>query len=548
LLGFVCLQVKESDMSLSKKLVINIVVFLITIVLLGGYGVFQLRNAEERFTTMHTSILTGLNDMSAARHSLTDMRLAAHKHFESTDGVVMSRQEALIQQADDAFSAVLANNHPPSEAGRALLRNDIDALAQYRAQLKPFIAASHGGQKDLAKKLIDGDLGAAAVRLNTVLDEHSADVKKHAAVLVRENEEDYSRSLWVAWLTVLIGASIAGGFALNIFFLLRSGLQQIGDTLSEVERSKDFTLRARLDRQDEIGEAATAFNRLLEGLQQSLRSLGDGAKQVELASLNVARSADDLSASTALQSQSSANIAATVEQMTVSIAHVADQSRQQSDGAQAARSLVDDSKTIIEQTIRDIHEISRVVRDSANSIHQLETRSEQVSAVVNVIREIADQTNLLALNAAIEAARAGEQGRGFAVVADEVRKLAERTTKSTQEIAETIDGMLLNAGEATSQMGSAEKLVEQGVLRADEASVAMQRIGEITAEAVRASNEVALAIREQGVASNNIAALVESTAQGAEQGNAAAQSAAENAAQLGRLASSQAGVLAQYRV
>jgi methyl-accepting chemotaxis protein len=548
LLGFVCLQVKESDMSLSKKLVINIVVFLITIVLLGGYGVFQLRNAEERFTTMHTSILTGLNDMSAARHSLTDMRLAAHKHFESTDGVVMSRQEALIQQADDAFSAVLANNHPPSEAGRALLRNDIDALAQYRAQLKPFIAASHGGQKDLAKKLIDGDLGAAAVRLNTVLDEHSADVKKHAAVLVRENEEDYSRSLWVAWLTVLIGASIAGGFALNIFFLLRSGLQQIGDTLSEVERSKDFTLRARLDRQDEIGEAATAFNRLLEGLQQSLRSLGDGAKQVELASLNVARSADDLSASTALQSQSSANIAATVEQMTVSIAHVADQSRQQSDGAQAARSLVDDSKTIIEQTIRDIHEISRVVRDSANSIHQLETRSEQVSAVVNVIREIADQTNLLALNAAIEAARAGEQGRGFAVVADEVRKLAERTTKSTQEIAETIDGMLLNAGEATSQMGSAEKLVEQGVLRADEASVAMQRIGEITAEAVRASNEVALAIREQGVASNNIAALVESTAQGAEQGNAAAQSAAENAAQLGLLASSQAGVLAQYRV
>jgi len=283
-------------------------------------------------------------------------------------------------------------------------------------------------------------------------------------------------------------------------------------------------------------------------LQSAFNTLGAGARKVEQASQSLAQSSGELSASASMQSEASANMAATVEQMTVSIAHVADQSKQQSEGAQAASALVDESKAIIEQTISDIREISQVVSSSAVSIQQLESRSSQVSDVVSVIRDIADQTNLLALNAAIEAARAGEQGRGFAVVADEVRKLAERTTKSTQEITQTIDDMLQNAGEATSQMRSAEHLVEQGVLRADQASLAMQRIGELSVTAVRGSSEVALAIKEQGVASNNIAMLVESTAQSAEQGNAAAQSTALHAAELGQLAKTQADILAQYQV
>ncbi|RBL66232.1 methyl-accepting chemotaxis protein, partial [Pseudomonas sp. MWU13-2625] len=170
--------------------------------------------------------------------------------------------------------------------------------------------------------------------------------------------------------------------------------------------------------------------------------LANGAHQVKRSSQELAQTANEVSMASGAQSEASANIAATIEQMTVSINHVADQSAQQSAGAKSAQTLVLDSSGIIEQTIHDIHQISQVVTVSASSIHEMEAHSGEVATVINVIRDIADQTNLLALNAAIEAARAGEQGRGFAVVADEVRKLAERTTKSTQEISSTIEAML----------------------------------------------------------------------------------------------------------
>ena len=168
--------------------------------------------------------------------------------------------------------------------------------------------------------------------------------------------------------------------------------------------------------------------------------------------------------------------------------------------------------------------------------------------VVNVISELADQTNLLALNAAIEAARAGEMGRGFAVVADEVRKLAERTTRATTDIATTIATMLLRAQQATVQMQSAEKRIEQGVSRADDADKAILRIGANTESAARLIREISSAIQQQSAASNAIAYQVEHTAQMSEESNAAAQQTAASAIRLDQLADHQIRTLTQYTV
>jgi len=161
---------------------------------------------------------------------------------------------------------------------------------------------------------------------------------------------------------------------------------------------------------------------------------------------------------------------------------------------------------------------------------------------------VADQTNLLALNAAIEAARAGEQGRGFAVVADEVRKLAERTSASTSEIAGTVDAMRSNAGSAVASMHGVVSKVAHGVERAQAANDSIKQIGDGSRNAVAMVEEIASAIREQGSATNNIATQVERIAQMSEESSAAAGNSAQTAQELDGLAADMQRIVSSYRL
>ena len=151
------------------------------------------------------------------------------------------------------------------------------------------------------------------------------------------------------------------------------------------------------------------------------------------------------------QSESASGMAATVEEMTVSINHVVDRAQETNRISSESGKLALSGEYVISQTVTDIQDIAQTVHDAAALIHSLEEHGQQISNVVMAIKEAADQTNLLALNAAIEAARAGKQGRGFSVVADKVRKLAKRTSASTQEIGSTIDTMRISASNAVKQ-------------------------------------------------------------------------------------------------
>jgi len=232
----------------------------------------------------------------------------------------------------------------------------------------------------------------------------------------------------------------------------------------------------------------------------------------------------------------------------VSINHVGDRASETKARAAQAGALATEGESVVVSTVNDINSIAQSIKASAELIHQLETQSERITSVVQVIKDVADQTNLLALNAAIEAARAGEQGRGFAVVADEVRKLAERTGKSTQEITDTVSVMRQGAQAASSSMRNAVEQVNASVARASGAGETIHSIGEGSRAAEGMVSEIADAIHEQSTASTSVAQSVERIARMAEQSTQAATDSAETAQRLNVLAHEMQSITDQYKL
>jgi methyl-accepting chemotaxis protein len=538
-------------MTITKKLLLTLSIALAGMLLVGGYAINALHAGQQRFVYVQNNTLPDLKTMQGTLRAVADIRANTLRHVLAATAEQKATAESNLAEADQRFDRLMNEYHINDSASaedRQLLEADKAMMAQYREGRSRILALSRNNQTEQATAIINNEFAKTAAQLMTAVEDHARFNHRQAALLVQENNSTYQQVFAVAVGLMVLALLVSGVMGWLLYRNISRGLSQIEHTIEAVSQQRDFRLRAQGNSQDEIGRTATAFNRMLEGLQQSMRQLADGARQVKTASQELSQTAGEVSMASGAQSEASANIAATIEQMTVSINHVAAQSVEQSDGAKSAQTLVLDSSSIIEQTIKDIHQISQVVTLSASSIHEMEAHSGEVATVINVIRDIADQTNLLALNAAIEAARAGEQGRGFAVVADEVRKLAERTSKSTQEISSTIEAMLGNASHATTQMQKAEELVKVGVNRADQAAVAMRHIGELAGAAVQGSDAVAAAIQQQGEASNNIAAMVERTAQASEEASAAAQNTAQNAAQLDALARMQSDILDRYQV
>jgi tripartite ATP-independent transporter DctP family solute receptor len=350
------------------------------------------------------------------------------------------------------------------------------------------------------------------------------------------------------WITLGIAIVAVAGMGYVLWRSLAQPLQNLRATLAQAADQMDFTGVVAVTSEDEIGQTLNAYNRLIGRLRQSFESIQKSADHMQAVTEDVDVSSRKIARNSQIQSDASTNMAAAVEEMTVSISMVAQQAGDASKHAQSSREIAEQSSVTILGTVDGIRAISDTVREAATRIKALRGDCDGISGMAGTIHEIADQTNLLALNAAIEAARAGEQGRGFAVVADEVRKLAERTSKSTQEISALVTRMQENARLAVESMDKTEHTVDQGVVSAQQAGQAMQQIQEGSVAAAGVVEEIEGAIREQQTASTEIAKHIEQIAQMSEQNSAAAAASASAVSRISEAGREISQSLSIYRV
>ncbi len=291
-----------------------------------------------------------------------------------------------------------------------------------------------------------------------------------------------------------------------------------------------------------------AMAKMRDGLQDTVRTIRGSADAVLKSSHRLNKEAAQVVDSSRAQSDAAASMSASTEEMTASITQMADFSHSVSLHAKEAGAVAQQSSAEVHAVTKEIGLVADSVNQASRVISALGEESKQITAIVDTIRDIADQTDLLALNAAIEAARAGEQGRGFAVVADEVRKLAERTTKSTQEISGMVEAINSRADEAVHRMQDSLALVAQGVDQAEHAYKAMTQVGENSEQVVVEINEINSTLQEQRKASSQIAQHVEQIAQMAERNVASIAEIAGHVGNLEQLANNLERQMQHFRV
>ena len=279
---------------------------------------------------------------------------------------------------------------------------------------------------------------------------------------------------------------------------------------------------------------------MVAGIVNNAEQVAGSADQLLAASEEVAQRARQ-------QSDAASSMAASVEQMAVSIDQVKENAAEAHNISQASGALSDDGASVIHNAASEMRKISEAVQSSSEIIEDLGRQSDHITSIVNTIKDIADQTNLLALNAAIEAARAGEQGRGFAVVADEVRKLAERTAQSTTEIAGMVSSIQNGTRSAVSSMQAGVAQVGNGVELANQAGDSINRIRDGALRVTSVVNDISGSIVEQSIASNDIAQKLEIIAQMSEESAAAVRHTADAARHLQALSSALHQTVSKFR-
>lgn len=554
-------------MTIRRKLVLLIAAAVIGIIAVGGLGLSGIMTGQSGIENIGRNSLPSVSSTLVMRGSMTLLSRNNYQILGINPDDTLDNKKAILAEiikdkkaAIERFEKAMRDYEPfaVSDFEKQHWKTARELAGQWIAMDTKVVAAAEkalANPSDEAFVTLNEELRKGTTLRNKIYGELNAELAQLADWNLKDADSTYQQArdaANTAWMTS-VAVFLVAVIVLIVYgiFIMRSIMRPINlCSVAMQDITQTNNLKQRIDYQlrDEMGVMVAALNAMLGKMQTSLHDIQDDMERTSMAASSLKQSSEEVAHSASAQSSSSSSMAASVEEMTVSINTV-------SESAAQTRQLADESEKtsleggkIIDQTTAEMANIARSVGEASKVIESLGEASQQISVVVQVIKEVADQTNLLALNAAIEAARAGEQGRGFAVVADEVRKLAERTTSSTSEISQMIGKIQSAANESVQEMHRVVDQVQTGQTLAQDAGEHIHGIRDAVRRVTAAVGEISEALKEQSSASNDIARHVEQIAQMADENLSCAESFAKNAQEVDTLSQSVSKIINSFQV
>ena len=514
--------------------------FISSLAFVGASGWLGIRDAGNTMEEVSTALLA-VDALSSLRHarltSITAMQEGANWRADAFDDLT-DKDEALVE-ARDLFKHVLIQH-------RAALRLAEQALHSYEAQphtseekilwdafstLWQQFQRADQEQTQTLESLLEADswedIRYRSRELATYTPPWIASIQamgeplekllKIAVAAADTAQHDGEKAIATARTLMLTTFAVTiAMLCMMSVLIVRSvviPLHHLRTTMEQVGTTNDFSLRAQNQGHDEVAEAATAFNLLLERIQGALHEVMESACKIDLAAAQTGTMAQRVAVNATQQNEAAAMIASAIEHMSAAIGQINSSAQDVRSRAQSAALAAASGVDAIGSASEESDLVVRQVSKASDTISALGVESERISAIMTVITAVAEQTNLLALNAAIEAARAGEQGRGFAVVADEVRQLAERTRSSADEIRDMVASMQASARQSVADMAGVATRTQESRALAENAAASMAEILDSVSRVSQAITEVSAALSEQDRTAQAINQQVDAVAQ-----------------------------------
>ncbi len=529
-------------LSLKMKLAVGFGSLLLILVVVGALGYSALHRVAD--------LSESASDKAHALAILENIDSRINDQRAALRGFLLdASQEELERYTDD--NRVIAEDFVKLEPlvvtakGKQMLAQLREGLDRYHGQIDRTIELQHAGRNGEAVALLY-DPKVAAIRQQ--VSEGLASLIARSVELEKSSRQEQAaaRARSALLLLAFVIAGLIVGLAMTVY-IARNITGRVSQMVAMIEAiagddlsREDMQIRNR----DEIGTAGTLLNSMKNNLKTIVQSIASTAEHVASASEEISASATEMASGSETQKDQVHQVATAMQEMSATVHEVSENCNKAAESAHKASETAREGGAIVGDTLTLMHSIADSVRETAKSVQQLGSRSDQIGKIVGVIDDIADQTNLLALNAAIEAARAGEQGRGFAVVADEVRKLAERTTKATKEIAEMIQSVQAETRGAVEKMQSGTQQVEKGVEVTAKAGGSLKQIigqaehvGEMVTHIATAANEQSSTTETVNANMDQISKLVAEAAEGAQQSAKACEQLSSLAFELQNLVS-----------